>query len=223
MTYLQDLWNLYGLAFVSGAEITLQLTAVAIVLGATGGLALAVLRLYGPRPLAVLEIAYVEFWRGTPLLIQLFLVYYALPALGMTLDPMPAAFVTLGLNSAAYQAEYFRGAVQSVDAGQTIAALAIGMGRLATIRYVVLPQALRLVIPAWSNEVIGTLKATAVVFLIAIPDLMGQAKIIFGRTFNPVEAYMTVSVVYLLLVGVFIVVLSRVERRLFVPGLGSSV
>jgi polar amino acid transport system permease protein len=192
---------------------------VAVAIGLALGLLLSIARLYGPRWLAALAIGYIELFRGTPLLVQLFVVYYGLPSFGILFDNLTAAFLTLGMNSAAYQAEYFRGAIKSIDAGQMVAARATGMTQLQAIRYILLPQAMRVVLPAWSNEVIGVMKASAVVFLIAVEDLMAQAKIIFGRTFDPVEAYVVVSIVYLVLIGALAFVLSRVERRLRIPGL----
>lgn len=219
MPDLGHLWDLYALRMAEGAVVTLEITAVAVALGVALGIPLALTRLYGPGWLGAIAVGYIELFRGTPLLVQLFIVYYGLPTYGILLDNLPAAFVTLGLNSAAYQAEYFRGAIKSIDPGQMVAARATGMSQLQAIRYILLPQAMRVVLPAWSNEVIGVMKASAVVFLIAVEDLMAQAKIIFGRTFNPVEAYVVVSIVYLVLIGILAYVLSRFERRLRIPGL----
>ena len=111
--------------------------------------------------------------------------YSSLPDIGITFGRFTAAFLTLGLNSGAYQAEYLRGALQAVSEGQMTAARAIGMSKAQAIRYIILPQALRLVLPAWSNEAISMLKYTAVVFLIAVPDLMTQAKILFLSSTSP--------------------------------------
>jgi polar amino acid transport system permease protein len=219
MEDLGHIWDLYALRFFSGSIVTIEITAVAVAIGLALGLLLSIARLYGPRWLAALAIGYIELFRGTPLLVQLFVVYYGLPSFGILFDNLTAAFLTLGMNSAAYQAEYFRGAIKSIDAGQMVAARATGMTQLQAIRYILLPQAMRVVLPAWSNEVIGVMKASAVVFLIAVEDLMAQAKIIFGRTFDPVEAYVVVSIVYLVLIGALAFVLSRVERRLRIPGL----
>lgn len=219
MGELGHLWDLYALRFAQGAVVTLEITAVAVAIGVALGVPLALTRLYAPRWLGALAVGYIELFRGTPLLVQLFIVYYGLPAYGILLDNLPAAFLTLGLNSAAYQAEYFRGAIKSIDPGQMVAARAMGMSQLQAIRHILLPQAMRVVLPAWSNEVIGVMKASAVVFLIAVEDLMAQAKIIFGRTFNPVEAYVVVSIVYLVLIGILAYLLSRLERHLRIPGL----
>jgi polar amino acid transport system permease protein len=211
------LWNLYGPAFIAGTQTTLLITFVAVGMGIAIGLPLALFCLYGPRPLRLLATGYIEVFRGTPLLVQLFVVYFGLPSYGIVLDPLIAAFVTLGMNSGAYQAELYRGAILSVESGQFIAARAVGMTHGQTLRHIVLPQALRAVIPSWSNELIGVMKGTAVVFLISVEDLMGEAKIIFGRTFDPIQAYSVVAVVYLVLIGATVLLLGLFERRLRLP------
>ncbi|MCL4826871.1 MAG: amino acid ABC transporter permease, partial [Caldilinea sp.] len=165
-----DLLNNVTPGLLQGTVITLQIAAVSLLLGMAIGLPVGVGRVYGPVWLQRVLGAYVTLFQGTPLLIQLFVVYYGLPDLGLTFGRMEAAFLTLGLNSGAYQAEYLRGALQSVSEGQMTAARAIGMSKWQAIRSIILPQALRLVLPAWSNEVIAMLKNTAVVFVIAVPD-----------------------------------------------------
>lgn len=202
-----------------GTIITLQLASVSLLLGMALGLPLGVLRVYGPGWVQQVVRAYVLVFQGTPLLVQLFVIYYGLPQLGVTFDRFPAAYIALGLHSAAYQAEYLRGALQSVSAGQMTAARAIGMSKLQAIRSIVLPQAFRLVLPAWSNEVISMIKYTAVVYLIAVPDLMGQAKNLSSRYFAPIPIYLTAAVFYLVLVGITYFILRAVERRLQIPGL----
>ncbi|HLA98047.1 MAG TPA: amino acid ABC transporter permease [Anaerolineales bacterium] len=204
---------------IQGTRITLQLTMIALGLGVLFGLPAALVRVYGGKYARRLVIGYIELFRGTPLLVQLFLIYYGLPDLGLTLSRLFAASITLGLNSGAYQAEYFRGAIQAVGSGQMLAARAVGMSRLQAIRYIILPQALLLALPAWSNEAVSMIKYTAVVFLIAVPDLMGQAKILAGRYFNPIEVYLTVALIYILLVFVATQILGAIERKMRTPGL----
>jgi len=208
---------------LQGTLITLQLAGVSLALGVAIGLPAGVGRVYGPRWLQRIIGVYVTVFQGTPLLIQLFLVYYGLPDIGIVFARFGAAYLTLGLNSGAYQAEYLRGALQSVGEGQMTAARAIGMSKSQGIRSIILPQALRLVLPTWSNEAIAMLKYTAVVFLIAVPDLMGQAKVLSSKYFAPIAIYMIVAVFYLVLVGVAYVILRLVERRVQVPGLTGEV
>ena len=207
---------------LQGAVVTVQIAAVSLLLGVLIGLPVGIGRVYGPPWLQRILGAYVTLFQGTPLLIQLFLVYYGLPDLGLTLGRLTAAYITLGLNSGAYQAEYLRGALQSVSEGQMTAARAIGMSRFQAIRSIFLPQALRLMLPAWSNEAIAMLKNTAVVYVIAIFDLMGQAKALSSNYFAPIPIYMIVAVFYIVLVGLTYLLLRQVERRAQIPGLTSE-
>ncbi|MGB9753374.1 MAG: amino acid ABC transporter permease [Roseiflexus castenholzii] len=204
---------------LQGTVVTLQIAAISLILGMIVGLPVGIGRVYGPVWLQRLLGAYITLFQGTPLLIQLFTVYYGLPDVGITLGRLQAAFLTLGLNSAAYQAEYLRSALQSVSEGQMVAARAIGMSKWQAIWSVVLPQALRLALPAWSNEAVAMLKYTSVVFLIAVPDLMGQAKILASRYFAPIQIYLIVAVFYIALVGIAYLILTMIERRVRIPGL----
>jgi polar amino acid transport system permease protein len=206
-------------SLLQGTVITLQLAAVSLALGVVIGLPAGIGRVYGPPWLQRIIGVYVTLFQGTPLLIQLFLIYYGLPDVGITFSRFAAAYLTLGLNSGAYQAEYLRGALQAVGEGQMTAARSIGMTKPQAIRNIILPQALRLVLPTWSNEAIAMLKYTAVVFLIAVPDLMGQAKILAAKYFAPIAIYMIVAVFYLVLVGVAYLILRQIERRAQIPGL----
>jgi polar amino acid transport system permease protein len=205
--------------FIRGAVVTLQLTAAGMALGLALGVLAALGRVYGRSWVRRLSIGYTELFRGTPVLVQLFLIYYGLPGLGITLSRMASAFLCMGLNSGAYQAEYLRGALLAVGDEQMMAGRAIGMSRIRTIRYVILPQALRLVIPAWSNEPISLLKSTAVVFLIAVPDLMARAKAVAAQTYDPIGSYLSVAIVYLAIVFIIDAVLKLLERRARIPGL----
>ena len=204
--------------FLKGTAVTLELTAVGLALGFFLGLILALMRTYGPRWQRVIAIGFIEFFRGTPLLVQLFLIYYGLPSLGLTFDQKTSAYLALGLNSAAYQAEYLRGAIQSIGDSQMTAGRAIGLTRWQTIWHIILPQALRLVIPAWSNEPISLLKTTAVVFLIAVQDLMARGKRAATITYNPIGSYLAIAIIYLIIVFVVNALLKWLERKTRIPG-----
>ncbi len=206
-------------ALLRGTVVTLQFALAALLRGARIGLPLALLRVYGGQLPGRVAGIYGNIFRGTPLMIQLFMVYYGLPQLGVTFPQWAAALLTLGLNSSAYQAEYFRGALQSIGSGQLTAARAIGLTQWKAIRYIILPQALRLALPAWSNEAVSMIKYTAVIFLIAVPDLMGEAKIIASRFFAPIETYLLVAGIYLILVFIIAQLLRAVERKYQTPGL----
>jgi len=213
-----QLFQRYLPDFIKGAGVTIELTVVGLVIGFFLGLALALARSYGPGWLKAIAIGYIELFRGTPLLVQLFIIYYGLPSLGLTLSRMLSAYLALGLNSAAYQAEYFRGSLQAIGSSQMTAGRAIGLSRWKTIWYIILPQALRLMIPAWSNEPISLLKTTAVVFLIAVQDLMAQAKRAAADTYDPIGSYLAVAVVYLVMVFILNWGLKYLERKTVIPG-----
>ena len=175
--------------FLNGAVVTIKISAVALVIGFVAGIPLAFIQLYGSRLPRILATAYVEFMRGTPLMVQLFVIYYGLPQFGIVFSSTLSAFLALGLNSAAYQAEYFRGAILAVGDRQPIAARSIGMSKLQAIRCIMLPQAVRIALPSWSNEAIYMIKNTAIVYMIAVPELMAQASKLTTKYYNPVESY----------------------------------
>lgn len=207
---------------LQGLLVTIEITALCIAMGIVLGLLLTMARLYGHRPVYWLATVYINFFRGTPILVQLFIVYYGLPGMGLDLSPFVAGVLALGLNTSAYQAEYFRGAIQSLPAGQMLAARSIGMSRAVALRWIVLPQALRLVIPPWSNELILMLKYSSIVFFATVTDLMGAGRIIAGETFRYFEVFIVVALMYLAIVLLLSSGLRWLETRLRVPGLGSG-
>ncbi len=204
--------------FLQGAGVTILLTVQGLSAGLLLGLLTALARVYGSKFARNLAIGYVELFRGTPLLVQLFLIYYGLPGIGITLSRELAAFLALALNSGAYQAEYLRGSILAIGEGQMIAGRAIGMTKWQSVREIILPQALRLAIPAWANEPVSLLKSTAVVFLIAVPELMAQAKNVAARTYDPIGSYLSVALIYLLMVFLLDYGLKYLERRVRLPG-----
>jgi len=216
--FLKLAWNILP-ALLEGTVVTLELTAICILSGFILGLLVALGRVYGNKPIYALTTGYVELIRGTPLLVQLFIIYYGLPDVGILLQPILAAGIALGINTSAYQAEYFRGAIQSISAEQMIAARSLGMGRLKAIRHIILPQALRIVIPQWSNELIYMLKYTSLVFMVGVPDLMARAKIIGSRNFRYFEVFLIVGLIYLIIVTIFAKLLDILEKRVKIPGL----
>lgn len=203
---------------LKGAGITLLLTVQGLIAGFVLGLLATLARTYGSKFWRGLAVGYIELFRGTPLLVQLFLIYYGLPGLGITLSRELSAFLALGLNSGAYQAEYLRGSILAIGDSQMMAGRSIGLSRWQTIWYVILPQALRLAIPAWSNEPVSLLKSTAVVFLIAVPELMAKAKAIAARTYDPIGSYLAVAVIYLAIVYILDAFLRWLERASRIPG-----
>lgn len=201
-----------------GAGITLLLTAEGLVAGFVLGLLAAYARVYGSKFWRGLAVGYIELFRGTPLLMQLFIIYYGFPGLGITFSRELSAFLALGFNSGAYQAEYLRGSILAIGEGQMMAGRAIGMSRLKVIWHIILPQALRLAIPAWSNEPVSLLKSTSVVFLIAVPELMAKAKSIAAQTYDPIASYLAVAIIYLAIVYLLDLGLRWLERAWRIPG-----
>ena len=204
---------------LNGLIVTIKMTFTGLAIGIVIGLPIALMRVYGKGWVQKFAVGYSEILRGTPLLVQLFLIYYGLPDLGILFSRNTAAILALGLNSGAYQSEYFRGAIQAIGSGQMVAARSIGMSRLQAIRHIILPQALRIVIPSWSNEPVSLIKASAVIFLIAVPDLMMKARSIIGRIYDPISVSFMVAVIYLIFVVILTIILNAIEKSLRIPGL----
>jgi polar amino acid transport system substrate-binding protein len=168
--HLKQYWSFLPL-LLKGALVTLEISAASMAIAIAIGLLLAVTRVFGPRLLAFPVVGFIELIRGTPLLIQLFIIFYGLPTLGIRLSPLLAAVAGLGLNYAAYEAENYRAGIQSIPTGQFDAALTLGLTRLQTIRRIVLPQAVRLVIPPVTNDFIALLKDSSLVSVITMVEL----------------------------------------------------
>lgn len=204
---------------LKGVWTTMSLWALAMVLGFMVALVLVWGRMYAPTPVYWIATSYVEIFRGTPMLVQLLFIYLGLPDLGIVLDPFSAAVIAIGLNSAAYQAEYFRGAIQSLPTGQMIAARSMGLSRFQALRFIVFPQAARRVIPQWSNEAIVELKYTSIAYAIGLTELTARAEKVGYETFNFLEAFTLVALIYLVLTGIVAQTLDFIEKRTRIPGL----
>ena len=204
---------------LGGLPLTLSLWVLAMAIGFVFGLVLAWSRIYGKGVVYVAATIYIEIFRGTPMLVQMFFIYLGLPDVGIVLDPFTAAVVAIGLNTSAYQAEYFRGAIQSIPSGQMAAARAMGMSELKALREVVLPQALRRVIPQWSNEAILELKFTSIAFAIGVSEVTARAQTVGTETFQFLYAFALVAVIYLVLTSIVAQLLQWLESCTSVPGL----
>jgi len=204
-----------------GLPLTLLITFSCIAIGTVLGVLLVLGRIYGPLLLRGVCAGYIHFFRGTPLLVQLFIVYYGLPNWGITLTALQSGILALGLNTAAYQAEYFRGAIQAVVEGQMLAARSLGLSLPQAIRFIILPQAFRLVLPPWSNEFILMLKYSSIVFTVTLLDLMGMAKRLASRDSRTFEIFIVVALFYLALVFIVSSLLRLLERRVRIPGLSA--
>jgi len=203
-----------------GLILTIEITVTCIAFGFVLGVILALMRVYGGKWLSIPASIYIQIFRGTPLLVQLLMVYYGLPSWGISLSAFVSGVLALGLNTAAYQAEYLRGAIQAVKSGQLLAARSMGMTMPQAARYVVLPQAFRIVIPSWSNELILMLKYSSIVFSVTLLDLMGVGKRIASHNFRYFEVYVVVALFYLALVFIITQLLRLLEKKVHIPGLG---
>lgn len=217
MGFLSFAWGILP-SLLDGLRVTLMLTALGIVIGTALGTLLSLGKIYGNKPVSLFCKGYIELFRGTPLLVQLFILYYGFPAWGLQLTPKMAAIIGLGLNSGAYSAEYLRGAIQSIGEGQMTAARSMGLTKSRSIVHVILPQAFRLVIPSWSNELIYLLKYTSLAYIINAPELMGQAKIIGAETFRYFEVFTVVALIYLIIVVFLTQILDYLEKLTKIPG-----
>jgi len=195
MTYLEFL-SQYGDRIASGTLMTIVLTVLASLLAVAIALVAGLMRLAPNAALRGVATVYIEIFRGTSLLVQLYWIFFVLPLFGITLEKFTAGFVAVGMNLGAYGAELVRGAILSVPRGQWEAALALNMSPAKRMVRVILPQAVLVMLPAWGNLLIELLKGTALVALIAVTDLMFQVKQINGTTFLSAEAFGTALIIY---------------------------
>lgn len=214
MTFDMDLvFNSFPLLLI-GAGVTIQITVLSTAIGFVIGLIVGVARISHVRLLRILAEVYVEFFRGTPLLVQIFLFYFALPVLtGQRIDPFIAAISACGINSGAYVAEIFRAGIQSVDEGQMEAGRSLGMTWLQTMRYIIVPQAFKRVIPPLGNEFIAMLKDSSLVSVIGFEELTRRGQLIIAKTYGSFEIWMSVAVIYLVMTLTISRFVAYLERR----------
>jgi len=206
-----------------GATLTLELVAIAVIAGLIIAIPIGIARSSRHFPVRALPYAYIFFFRGTPLLVQLFLVYYGLaqfdavregPLWPYLRDPFWCAVITMTLHTAAYIAEILRGAIQAVPAGEIEAARALGMSKWKALFYIVLPRAARIGLPAYSNEVILMLKASALASTVTLLELTGMARTIIARTYLPVEIFFAAGMFYLVMAFVLVQGFRLLEKLL---------
>ncbi|BAU77081.1 ABC transporter permease [Metapseudomonas furukawaii] len=211
-----------------GAILTLELVAIAVVAGLILALPMGIARASRHWYVRALPYGYIFFFRGTPLLVQLFLVYYGLaqfdavrkgPLWVYLRDPFWCAVITMTLHTAAYIAEILRGAIQAVPPGEIEAARALGMSRAQALFYIILPRAARIGLPAYSNEVILMIKASALASTVTLLELTGMARTIIARTYLPVEIFFAAGLFYLLMTYVLVQAFRQLERKLRVDAL----
>jgi polar amino acid transport system permease protein len=203
---------------MEGLWLTLRITAVGAVIAVIMALVAALAKLYGPRPVRWLAIAYIEFFRGTSALVQLFWLFFVLPDFGILMEPFTVAVVTLGLNVGAYGAEVVRGAIQGIIRGQWEATTALNMTRSQALRRIILPQALVAMIPPWGNLFIDLLKTTALVSTITMSDLTFKARTLNDATLKTIEIFTLAFLMYLI-VSLSITIGMRCLDRVAVRGM----
>ncbi len=204
---------------LEGALVTVGIVFGSMLLGLLLGIPLAIGQVYGRPVIKKLVGLYVWFFRGVPLLVLLFLFYFGIfPLLDIEMPAFFVALLVLGLISSAYQSQIFRGALLSIPEGQMKAALAIGMNEKSALIFIILPQALRLSIPGWSNEYSIVLKDSAVTYALGVPEIMARTHFVATRTYEHLPLYLTAGIIYLVLTYVGVKLLKNLENKLKIPG-----
>ncbi|MBP2652172.1 MAG: tcyL [Firmicutes bacterium] len=208
-------------------HITLFLVVAATILGIVAGIIIALLRIYRIPGFNQISLLYISFMRGTPIIVQMFIVYYGLPAIlssvGINInrwDKMIFLILTYGLNMAAFLAEIIRAAIVSVPIGQTEAAYAVGMTRLQTFWRIIAPQAVLMGLPSIGINIVGLLQDSSIAFLLGIVDVMGKARAIGANTYHSLEAYVGAAVIFLVITLLLEKVCATIERRLTMKIIG---
>lgn len=200
---------------IVGAGITVQITAISVGLGLVIGMFVGIARICHVKVLRVLATVYIDFLRGTPLLVQIFLIYFALPmVVGQRVDPFLAAITACGINSGAYIAEIFRAGIQAIDEGQMEAGRSLGMTWVQTMRYIIVPQAFKNIVPPLGNEFIALLKDSSLVSVIGFEELTRRGQLIIARTYGSLEIWITVALIYLVMTLTISRFVSYMEKRL---------
>ncbi|GAA3994094.1 amino acid ABC transporter permease [Comamonas faecalis] len=204
----QSLWPL----LVGGIKFTVPLALLSFAFGLLLAFWAALARLFAPAPIVWLVRFYIWLIRGTPLLVQLFVIFYGLPSAGIVLDPLTAALIGFSLNVGAYNAEVIRGAIEAIPRGQWDAAYAIGMTRAQAMRRTVLPQAARVAVPPLANSFIALVKDTSLAAVITVPEIFQAAQRIASVTYEPLVLYVEAALIYLVLCSVLSSAQVRLER-----------
>jgi len=198
---------------LKGAGYTVELSLGGMIFGLAFGFVIALMRLSQRKFMRGIARVYVSFIRGTPLLVQLFVIYYGLAQFGLRLDPIPSALIGLSLNVAGYTGEILRAAIASIDKGQWEAAKALGLSWPQTMRLVIIPQAARVALPPLGNSFISLVKDTSLAATIQVPELFRQAQLITARTFQIFTMYLTAAILYWVISTILASLQERLERH----------
>ncbi len=200
-----------------GVWVSLMLIVPSALIGGLLGMLIGVVRVFGSKFFIKMFDGFTTLIRGVPLAVQLMILYFGLPNLGIYFDPYPASVIGFILCTGAYQSEYVRGALLSIKQGQLKAAHALGMTKIQTILHVIVPQAARRALPGCGNEVIYLIKYSSLAYIVTCIELTGEAKILVSRTFMPTEVYFITALYYLGLVSLATFILKKVEQKLTIP------
>jgi arginine/lysine/histidine transport system permease protein len=214
----------YYFFYIAGVENTILLALFTVLFGVVFGIILALMKISKNKIARFIAAAYIEFIRGTPLMVQLFIIYYGLPYIGVTFPDIPAlgsnfpdfmaGIITMSINSSAYVAEIIRAGIQAVDKGQAEAARSLGLTQTMTMRHIIIPQALKNILPALGNEFITVIKESSIVSIIGIHELMYNADTVRGNIFQPFEPLIVAAIMYFILTFTLSKLLGVVERRM---------
>ncbi|NRO95606.1 ABC transporter permease subunit [Paraburkholderia sp. NMBU_R16] len=204
-------------ALLQGAALTVKFAVLSMACGLVAAVGLALMGISHSRPLNWIARVYVSLMRGTPMLVQIFVVYYGLPSVGIALEPTPAGVIALSANVAAYLSESMRGAINGIHRGQWLAAYSLGLSRQQTLRYIIGPQALRIAVPSLSNSLISLIKDTSLVSVITVTELLRSAQEIIAATYQPLPLYLAAAAIYWVLCQALEWVQRWYERRLALP------
>ncbi len=200
---------------LAGAAVTIKITAISVAIGIFIGMFAGIAKVGHCRILRILATIYIDFIRGTPLLVQIFIIYFALPTItNIKMDPFWAAISACGINSGAYVAEIFRAGIQGIDKGQMEAGRSLGLTWAQTMRYIIIPQAFRQIIPPLGNEFIALLKDSSLVSVIGFEELTRSGQLIIARTYGSIEIWSTVAILYLIMTLTIAQLVNFMERRL---------
>ncbi|WP_428379514.1 amino acid ABC transporter permease [Olsenella sp. Marseille-QA0557] len=207
------LWN--------GLKMTVYVTVVSLVIAMILGILVCLMNISSVRPLRGVAKFYIWIIRGTPMLVQGFYIYFAIPQLlqlitgsQFRIDIVTATLITLTLNAGAYISEIFRGAIQSIDKGQMEASRSLGVGYATSMRKIILPQAIRVCLPSLVNQCIITLKDSTIMYALGLPEIMNQARVFVGRTMESFATYTWVALIFLAIISVLMVLSSILEKRM---------
>lgn len=197
-----------------GAGVTIEITAFSVAIGFFIGLFVGIARISQFKILRIMAAVYADCIRGTPLLVQIFLIYFALPmAIGQRVEPFIAAVAACGINSGAYVSEIFRAGIQAIDVGQMEAGRSLGLTRWQTMRFIILPQAFKNILPPLGNEFIAMLKDSSLVSVIGFEELTRRGQLIIAQTYGSFEIWMTVAVLYLIMTMAISRIVAFLEKR----------